>query len=259
MPETLTFTIGNRTTLPPRVHEALHASVHEALKRWDSIDHTSLSQFTHDSNDVPFALELGPTDDQQVKFRVHTLNDELGGPLRHIWTVGEEFTQRPDALVSGLILGMQLHRWTFDDLLAQAEDTRPGTRLHIEFTTPTSLKSNGRAVRWPAPDVLWGSLIQRWLKYGPPLPLKLQDHDLRMLELHIRDTRIKLHLDEGPVSLPAFCGTALYEVSGGAVQTALAPLFLAERCGLGNQTAYGFGRIRVRVIPPLQTKGQRNR
>ncbi|MFC6619294.1 hypothetical protein [Deinococcus radiophilus] len=73
MPDTLTYTVRLDAPGPPRPHEALHASFYEALTRVSP----ELSENIHQAPVVPFALELGPQDDREIKFRVHSLQDEV--------------------------------------------------------------------------------------------------------------------------------------------------------------------------------------
>ncbi len=50
-------------------------------------------------------------------------------------------------------------------LLAQAE--RPPSRVRLEFVSPTTFRSGGRYVPLPQPELVFGSLLDRWQGFAP--------------------------------------------------------------------------------------------
>lgn len=76
--------------------------------------------------------------------------------------------------VSGATLDPARHNWagqiSYQELAAPfllGGKTHPDRKVHLEFVSPTTFKSKGHYLPLPLPDLVFGSLMDRWLAFAP--------------------------------------------------------------------------------------------
>ncbi|MBE7471291.1 MAG: CRISPR-associated protein Cas6 [Anaerolineae bacterium] len=76
--------------------------------------------------------------------------------------------------VSGATLDPAVHPWagqiTYQDLAAPyllGGRASPGSTLRLEFASPTTFRSQGRFLPLPQPELVFGSLLDRWQTFAP--------------------------------------------------------------------------------------------
>lgn len=174
----------------------------------------------------PHALEL----DRQ-RFEVVTVSSE---PHRHDWA----------------------HRQSYDDLYTAVWQEPNGTSplLSLDFASPTVFLSQGRAVLWPEPHRVFGSLLQRWQSYAPALlPEDLGDAFAAWVEIDAYELRTRAQhyaRSQGRQVWyqKGFVGTCRYRVQRGTPEAVLRVLHVLARyalfAGVGSRTTVGMGQAR---------------
>ena len=158
--------------------------------------------------------------------------------------------------VPGATLDPAAHPWAgeagYQDLathyLLERADN-PSPRVGLEFASPTTFRSGGRYVPLPLPDLVFGSLLDRWQAFAPialsPEVRRFAAEAVAVSQYHMR-TR----------SLPAKGGGVMVGFTGQASFAALnrdrywlSVLHLlaafALYSGVGYQTAAGMGQVRL--------------
>ncbi len=76
--------------------------------------------------------------------------------------------------VTGVTLDSAEHPWAghigYQDLAAPfllGSQGRPASRVNLEFVSPTTFKSSGRYLPLPLPELVFGSLLDRWQNFAP--------------------------------------------------------------------------------------------
>lgn len=174
----------------------------------------------------PPALEL----DRQ-RFEVVTVSSD---PRRHDWA----------------------QRQSYDDLYTAAWQAADGASplLTLAFVSPTVFLSQGRAVLWPEPHRVFGSLLQRWQSYAPALlsedlatafasRVEIDAYELRTrVQRYTRGTSRQVWYQKG------FLGTCRYRARRGTSEAVLRVAHLLARyalfAGVGSRTAVGMGQVR---------------
>lgn len=257
MPISVTLSVELTVVPPPKVHEALHASVFEALKRVSPAEADAVH--APENRVKPFALEIVELRDSALTFRVHALRDGFGELFLQAWPLGSELTGRDGALLQGRVVGVRFQEWSYDALRESAEGYREKLRLALDFPVPAAFKHDEQVVCWPAPELMWGGLMVRWKAFGPALCDPFSVYEVRLTELRVRDARMELHREHGRVSVPGFVGRAVFEFRGSSMPAALALLRLAERAGVGVMTTYGFGRVQVSPYETARVRAEAKR
>ncbi len=76
--------------------------------------------------------------------------------------------------VTGATLDPAVHPWarqvSYQELAARyllGGQKAPRRKIRLEFASPTSFKSRGRSVPLPLPELVFGSLLDRWQQFAP--------------------------------------------------------------------------------------------
>ena len=126
--------------------------------------------------------------------------------------------------------------------------------LTLEFVSPTVFLSQGRAVLWPEPHRVFGSLLQRWQAYAPALlPGDLEDAFAACLDVDAYDlqTRVQRYAKGAGRQVwyqKGFVGTCRYRAQRGTPEAVLRVAHLLARyalfAGVGSRTTVGMGQVR---------------
>jgi len=133
--------------------------------------------------------------------------------------------------------------------LAENQADRPSPRVSLEFASPTTFRSGGRYVPLPLPDLVFGSLLDRWQAFAP---IALSPEVRRFAAEAVAVSQYQLRTR----SLPAKGGGVRVGFTGRASFVALnrdrywlSVLHLlaafAFYGGVGYQTAAGMGQVRL--------------
>ena len=152
------------------------------------------------------------------------------------------------------------HRWaqrqSYDDLYTATWQEAAGAAplLTLEFVSPTVFLSQGRAVLWPEPHRVFGSLLQRWQAYAPALlPGDLEDAFAACLDVDAYDlqTRVQRYAKGAGRQVwyqKGFVGTCRYRAQRGTPEAVLRVAHLLARyalfAGVGSRTTVGMGQVR---------------
>lgn len=175
-------------TLPPHLGRAAHAALLRLLHEADP----SLAAQLHDEDGPkPFtctslvgprgrAGEVEPRGRYWLRFTA--LNDAVAHAL-DAWARGGSQQVELDGVafaVEEIARTPAQHPWaaesTYEELAArwliprppggEAEQAVPW-RIGLQFTTPTAFRSGGKQIPVPLPDLVFGSLVERWNAYAP--------------------------------------------------------------------------------------------
>ena len=126
--------------------------------------------------------------------------------------------------------------------------------LTLDFVSPTAFLSQRRAVLWPEPRRVFGSLLQRWQAYAPALlPGDLEDAFEACLDVDAYDLRTRAQQYAKGASRQVwhqkgFVGTCCYRAQRGTPEAVLRFLHLLARyalfAGVGSRTTVGMGQVR---------------
>jgi CRISPR-associated endoribonuclease Cas6 len=129
---------------------------------------------------------------------------------------------------------------------------RAPAEVQLRFVTPTTFRSEGRAIPLPLPGLVFGSLAERWNAYAPAgVPAELRS----VVEQQVVVARYRLQT--AAVSLAGgthigFTGTCSYRVVPPDPYWARVCWLLgvyAAWAGVGAKTALGLGQARCRPQP----------
>jgi len=168
--------------------------------------------------------------------------------------------------VAGASLDPAHHPWagriSYQELAApyllagqSAAGHRPSLRL--DFTSPTTFRSQGRYIPLPLPELVFGSLLDRWQAWAPiALPPELRRFAAEAVALSRYDLRTRsLPYKQGGQAEAGRSGMTIVGFTGQATFTALnrdrywlSLLHLlaafAFYSGVGYQTGVGLGQVR---------------
>ncbi|GBD22626.1 CRISPR-associated endoribonuclease Cas6 [bacterium HR29] len=144
---------------------------------------------------------------------------------------------------------------TFADLLRRhLMRADRATPVRVDFLTPTAFHSRGRTMPLPIPDLVFGSLLERWRAFG--------GHDLGEAAFDvvrdcaaIRRVRIRSLSVRMEGRFTAFIGSAEFTlVNPPPIYNGLlgALAAFAEYAGVGQKTAMGFGCVRAAPLRPTR-------
>jgi CRISPR-associated endoribonuclease Cas6 len=150
-------------------------------------------------------------------------------PARHPWAGRVSY----QALAAPYLLGKQ---------------ERLRAKIRLEFASPTSFKSQGRFVPLPLPELVFGSLLDRWQRFGP---VELHPEMRRFAAEAVGLSRYRLRTRAAPYKQGGlhigFTGQATF-VALNRDRYWLSLLHLladfAFYSGVGIQTAAGLGQLR---------------
>ena len=248
----------------------LGRAVHALLLRWVHGADPALAAALHESDSPrPFtcsnllggqrragSLRLDP--DQDYWLRVTSLSAELSELLRQA-----VLDQPPPDLeldsttfrVLSATADPARHPWagsiSYQELAAAhlLADAAPAARLGLRFISPTSFRSGGMNVPLPLPDLVFGSLLDRWQAFAPlavnPEVRRFAAERVAVARYRLR-TRI-LPFKAGAVQV-GFTGECHY-VALQRDRYWLGVLGLladfAFYAGVGYQTSVGMGQVRL--------------
>lgn len=260
-------------SLPSALGRAAHAALLRAIDRVDP----DLAQRLHDdSAPRPFTCSslMGSRQDKTVvpdvvyTLRYTALTAELAELLPTLFqsairdTQSEVSDPQPEIELDGVLFVVEAAtcdsqqqpwaaRTTYEELSAPwlLARQKPASRLTLRLASPTAFKSGGRAQPFPLPDLVFGSLLDRWNAYAPvALPEETRRYAAECVAVsrfHL-GTRAAPFKSEGVVKFGAL-GDATYAALNRdrywlSVINLLADF--AIFAGIGAGTAMGMGQAR---------------
>ncbi len=195
----LTLKPRQAVAAPPHLGRAAHAAL---LRAVSAVDPALAAQLHDESGPKPFTCStlMGKRAEKTLDpagaytLRYTALTSELAEWLLRLFNPAESENPRseirdpksaiqnpPSAIELDNILfevvaqttDPSVHPWaarqTFEELaspwlLGRAE---PARRVTLQFTSPTTFHSGGRSVPLPAPELVFGSLLERWNAFAP--------------------------------------------------------------------------------------------
>lgn len=273
----LTFTTPRRAVLPTALGRAVYAEVLAQIDRRDlqlarqlhawnglmPLTCSSLNGPTRRGADL--AIEPGVQYELHITGLVEPVSQILYALLleepQTTWTLHNH----PFELQS-VSCDASSHEWAgisdYQQLAAEhlLATGNPSNRVTFRFDSPTSFKSAGMQVPLPTPDLVFGSLVDRWNQFSP---ITLSDEMRDFARSNIAISRYNLH----SVLVPQKNGNFRIGGMGEVTYTALAGdrywhgamqmlADFAKFSGVGVQTTNGMGQVRrasrvERVLPRL--------
>ena len=152
-------------------------------------------------------------------------------------------------------------RTTYETLAAVQllHDRGPGRRVSLSFQSPTSFQSKGMHIPVPLPNLVFGSLVDRWNAFSPVL---LSPDVRRFGEEMVALSHYRLESDvvvqKNGTPIIGSVGRAMYTALGGdrywlATMQMLADFALYS--GVGVKTTVGMGQVwRSGLFPPRRAE-----
>ncbi|HEY75212.1 MAG TPA: CRISPR system precrRNA processing endoribonuclease RAMP protein Cas6 [Thermoflexia bacterium] len=202
------------------------------------------------------SLEVGPEDALYVRY---TGLDGAVSALLARWA--EEPPSHLELegatlVVEGATVDPAAHPWagceTYEDLAARhlLPSGSPSARLELEFASPTTFRSGGRALPVPLPDRVFGSLVEKWNSFSP---VAVSEEVRRFAEECLAISRYRLATrvvpGKGDSVLIGFVGWCRYvALNRDRYWLSLLQLLTdyAFYAGVGYQTTVGMGQVRRR-------------
>lgn len=191
--------------------------------------------------------------DQSYGLRWVGVSAELDVVLRG-WAAAPPATLTLDGTVftvTGATLDRAVQPWAgqaeWNDLLALEQVGRvPPHHLAVEFWSPTTFRSNGRNIVLPLPELVFGSLLERWNAASPvAMPTELRRWAGEALLLGRYDLQARW-LPMFGAGETAFTGKVSYTVTQHEryyVHCCQALLRWGFFCGVGAKTSMGLGMV----------------
>ncbi len=168
---------------PPSLGRAAHAVLLQCLKDED----TALAEQAHEGNGPrPFTVSslLGPrrgglTIEHSYTLRFTALTEPVAAALYHSTESGRlrmgEKLRMDEALlvIEDSICNRADHPWAgstnYQSLSAPWLLARksPSRRVRLRFASPTTFRSGGMNLPFPLPELVFGSLLERWNMFAP--------------------------------------------------------------------------------------------
>lgn len=134
---------------------------------------------------------------------------------------------------------------TPQDLITAVRQEEYSRRAELRFVTPTAFKQNGRYAIFPTPDLVIGSLLNKWELVCPEYPLWDEDavcmlqQGVFVVDYNLRTTRYPLK----NVHIPGFTGSVVFESRLTQPIQEIWKLLLhtAQYTGVGIKTTLGMG------------------
>jgi CRISPR-associated endoribonuclease Cas6 len=275
MPTACIFTLRPEVSAPisPAIGRAAHAAMLELI---GAVDPALAARLHADERVKPLTVApLGELDGRGVRpvvspARTYDLRVTLLTPA--LEALAASWQERAPRLafdgiawrVERVTADAGAHPWAgragFDELLAAAmrESARgAGGRWALEFATPVTFRQGGRNQPLPLPELVFGSLLDRWNALAPlPLPDETRQFVAEALAVSRFDLRSAVAPAKGGAIQIGAVGRCLYAATsrdryGLACVEALARF--AFYSGVGAGTARGFGQ--ARLLPAQATKG----
>lgn len=188
MSELLSLVVTVRPTEPTPAPAHLGRAVHALLLRWLDAYDAVLAKRWHDDNGLkPFtcsALVGGKQLDSNTRlllpeheywFRLTALDTEIAAALRARAAHPPKTVDLDGLLlpVVGLTADSEAHPWAgagqFEALAAPylLAKAVPPRRLKLRFVTPVSFRQREQNIPLPLPELVFGSLAERWNAFSP--------------------------------------------------------------------------------------------
>lgn len=267
MPTALVLTLRPvaAATVAPHLGRAAHAALLNAIAVHDA----DLAHRLHDGDQIkPFTASdlLGAPiqrdarqviPDQTYRLRWTGLTTELDGLLR-AWAASPP----PEVVLDHAAFAVE--QATVDHAVEPLADTtdwaqlvaldqvgrEPAARFTLHFRSPTTFRSSGRNLPLPLPELVFGSLLDRWNTAAPlSLPSEIRRFAAECLVL----TRYDLHSIRVPAfgaGETAFMGRCTYSATNRDryyLHCCGALLRLAFFSGVGAKAGMGFGQVGVEL------------
>lgn len=167
--------------------------------------------------------------------------------------------------VTGATLDPAGHPWagqiSYQDLAAPflLGGERPGRKIGLEFVSPTTFRSGGRYVPAPLPELVFGSLLDRWQTFAPialhPDVRRFAEEAVVLSQYKLRTRSMPYKHGPGDADAQKSAGGWQVGFTGQVVFTALNPdrywlnvlhllATFAFYSGVGYQTGAGLGQSR---------------
>lgn len=185
-------------------------------------------------------------------WRVTSLNDTL---LQFLLTLplGTEFKAGEAMLkLEAVIADGQYHTGVVaeNDLVAEALSLPAVTRIAFRFNTPVAFRNYDRDYPLPLPDMIFGSLADKWTQLEMPLGIDrkaVREAALGISPLEWQGLSRKVYFghDRGTLAFTGVYAYDLRNVSEDMQRIALMLAQFAEFSGVGRLTAQGFGQTQI--------------
>jgi CRISPR-associated endoribonuclease Cas6 len=273
----LSLVLSLRPRAPASLPSALGRAAHAALLRAIEQVNPDLAQRLHDDSGLrPFTCSslMGSRQDKAVvpdvvytlrytaltaeladllptlfQSEIRDPRSEIRDPISEIELDGIPFS------VEAVTSDSQEHPWaacvTYEELSAPwlLARQKPDARLSLRLASPTAFKSGGRAQPFPLPDLVFGSLLDKWNAYAP---VALPEETRRFAAECMATSRFHLGTHAAPFKSE---GVVKFGASGDVTYAALnrdrywlsVINLLADFAifaGLGVSTAMGMGQAR---------------
>jgi CRISPR-associated endoribonuclease Cas6 len=157
--------------------------------------------------------------------------------------------------VTGATLDPAAHPWAgsiaYQEMAAQqllGSERRPADRVQLQFAAPTTFRSGGRSLPLPLPELVFGSLLDRWQAFAP---VGLSPEARRFAQEMVAISRYQLRTESMPAKgnslVIGFTGRATYKIlSRDRYWLSVLNLLSAYAfySGVGYHTAAGLGQVR---------------
>lgn len=265
MPTALVLTL--RPVEPARVASFLGRSAHAALLQAVAVHDAALSKQVHDLDTMkPFTTSdlLGPghsaegrqvMPDRTYGLRWTSLSAELDAIVRG-WAAtppAEIVLDGARFRVEAATIDPAVDGWAgtadWSDLLAleQVGRAQPPSRFAVQFVAPTTFRSNGRNIPLPLPELVFGSLVERWNSVAPiTLPPEVRRFASECLVLgryQLQSERV-FAFERGETAFTGRCTYIPTNHDRYYLHCCAALLRLAFFSGVGAKTSMGFGTVR---------------
>jgi CRISPR-associated endoribonuclease Cas6 len=265
MPTALVLTL--RPSKAVHLPAFLGRSAHAAFLQTVAAQHATLAQRVHDLETMkPFTTsdllgrshngeEQSVTPERTYRLRWTSLSPELDAMVRG-WA-----TTPPDEIVldgaqfqvEAATIDPAVDSWAgsadWSDLLAleQVGRAQPPSRFGLHFVAPTTFRSNGRNIPLPLPELVFGSLVDRWNGIAPiPLPADLRHfaaEHLVISKYQLQSERI-FAFERSQVAFTGRCTYIPANHDRYYLHCCAALLRLAFFSGVGAKTSMGLGAVR---------------
>ena len=212
---------------------------------------SSHSHILHDAKQNPYSLGpiSGKGKREKGKFNLYTgteysftlsaLTEDMNGVAAKLKSMVQPAHQ--------FRLGSADCRWIGVDMVAEARyqdllDCKPVSNLSLSFSSPASFRSQGISLLFPEPELVFGSLQQRWNAVAP-IPIDVNSQCLYISRYNLRTSYIRF----AKYNMTGFQGKVEYRFSKHADQIQrqriLALAKFAQFSGIGYKTGMGMGQV----------------
>lgn len=257
----LTLKPRDRMSLPSALGRAAHAALLRAVADKDA----ALAESLHAARELrPFTVSplRGKRDNGAVlpeasyTLRYTALQAEVAGALTELFAAGQAL-DLDGALfeVERVTHDRAQHPWAaltdYEELASRwllARDT-PSPRVVLSFASPTAFRSAGKTQIFPLPELVFGSLLDKWNRFAP---MRLPDETRRFAAECLGASRVHLSShaapfkSDGAVKFGAVGMVTYAALNQDRYWLSLVNLLadFAQFAGVGASTALGMGQCR---------------